>query len=158
MQQKAEKGFQHRSSLYHGLQVFKSILWKKWIPAIFYDFKHGPVEERVHQGDGIKCGQSLKRNKEDALVNHMLDFIQPYRQEQFSDRKISLLKKESLFLTSIELVMLRHSSMPGMSSWITRRSLHLTIMLPTDPTNLKEKLEFNPWCNAPNTQESLLTK
>lgn len=34
--------------------------------------------------------------------------------------------------------MLRHSSMPGMSSWITLRSLHLTMMLPKDPTNLKE--------------------
>lgn len=66
--------------LYHWLQVFESILWKKWTPAIFYDFKHGSVEERVHQGDGIKCGQSLKRK--------MLDFTRPYKQEQFSNRKI----------------------------------------------------------------------
>lgn len=83
----------------------------------------------------------------------MLDFIQPYRQERFSDGKINQYWENDFFVTSIELAMLRHSSMPGMSSWITRRSLHLTIMLPTDPTNLKEKLEFNPCCNAPNTQE-----
>lgn len=32
--------------------------------------------------------------------------------------------------------MLRHCSMPGMSSWSTRRSLHLMIIVPEDPDNL----------------------
>lgn len=38
--------------------------------------------------------------------------------------------------------MLRHSSMPGMSSWITLRSLHLTVILPRGPTNLKHERQM----------------
>lgn len=29
--------------------------------------------------------------------------------------------------------------MPGMSRWITLRSLHLTVILPREPTNLKQE-------------------
>lgn len=45
----------------------------------------------------------------------------------------------SVVFTSIELAILRHSSIPGMSNWITRRSLHFTMMLPREPTNLKKR-------------------
>lgn len=34
------------------------------MPAIFYDFKHGPVKERVHQSDGVQGRQSLEGKKE----------------------------------------------------------------------------------------------
>lgn len=37
----------------------------------------------------------------------------------------------------MELAMFRHSSMPGMSSWRMRRSLHLITMLPDDPVVLR---------------------
>lgn len=42
--------------------------------------------------------------------------------------------------TSMELAILRHSSMPGMSSWIVLRSLHFTIMDPEEPTNLHAEI------------------
>ena len=51
--------------------------------------------------------------------------------------------------------MLRHCSMPGMSSWSTRRSLHLMIIVPEDPDNLHthtqahKTVETMPLCPLP---------
>lgn len=56
------------------------------------------------------------------------------------------------YFTSIECAMLRHCSMPGMSSWSTRRSLHLMVMVPEDPLILNTKntdsytQNYNPCC------------
>lgn len=38
-----------------------------------------------------------------------------------------------IIYTSIERAMLRHCSMPGMSRWNTRRSLHFMVIVPDDP-------------------------
>lgn len=53
---------------YHGLQVFKSIVRTETIPSVMDDLKHGPVEERVRQGDGIKGREGLDRNKEQNMT------------------------------------------------------------------------------------------
>lgn len=44
-------------------------------------------------------------------------------------------------LTSIELAMFKHSSIPGISSWIIRRSLHFIMMVPNEPTNLQQDMK-----------------
>lgn len=50
----------------------------------------------------------------------------------------------SWILTSIELAMFRHSSMPGISSWMIRRSLHFITMVPSEPTNLQQDRKKEP--------------
>lgn len=60
------------------------------------------------------------------------------------------------YYTSIECAMLRHCSMPGMSNWITRISLHLMVIVPEDPDILQrhaheydlEQCRFGDCCEA----------
>lgn len=66
--------FKHKLSPHHRLQVFKGILWKKQLPAILYDFKHGPVKEWVHQGEWIQCRQSLT-DKQHSVNNNRLHLM-----------------------------------------------------------------------------------
>ena len=57
------------------------------------------------------------------------------------------------FNTSMECAMLRHCSMPGMSSWSTRRSLHLMVIVPDDPGILHS----NKYIHKIKTQTQLKT-
>lgn len=45
---------------YHRLQILESLFLKEQLPSILYDLKERTVEERIHQWDGVKRGQSLK--------------------------------------------------------------------------------------------------
>lgn len=54
-------------------------------------------------------------------------------------------------LTSMELAMLRHSSMPGISSCSTFRSLHRSVMVPEEPASLGEAGEGSGLAVGPCT-------
>lgn len=47
-------------SAYHRTEELKLLFRQVRTPAIFNDFKHGPVEERVHEGDRIQRGKRLR--------------------------------------------------------------------------------------------------
>lgn len=47
-------------SAYHRTEELKLLLRQVRTPAIFNDLKHGPVEERVHEGDRIQRGKRLR--------------------------------------------------------------------------------------------------
>lgn len=76
------------------------------------------VKKRIHLWHTVQAGQGLENGRKRNSVDREM---------------VGKRCNNNFYHTSMECAMLRHCSMPGMSSWSTRRSLHLMVIVPEDP-------------------------